>query len=309
MPKYSVIISAYNVEKYINQAIDSVLNQKTDNIELLVFDDCSTDNTANIINAYDDPKIHKYLSFKNVGPGAGRNRMLSKATGEYIMFLDGDDYFEPNVIETLEKYNNHNQYDLVVFNYNRVYPDGQCVKSNVGKRANTIYTGAWNKLYRAEVAKGGRFEESIYFEDVRYALETFNLAKNVGLVDQALVGYRQKRVNQITGGTDAKRHLDIVPATKKLVSDIERDRITNGDILEELNSQFFTHAFLALMAKDQDSKKVMDSIIQAQKSLNGWNGKYSDNKMINLKDKMLMLLMSGHQYKLAQMLGDALLNN
>lgn len=308
MPKYSIIICAYNVEEYINQAIDSVLNQKSDNIELLVFDDCSTDNTANIINAYDNPKIHKYLSSKNIGLGAGRNRMLSKATGEYIMFLDGDDYFEPNMVETLEKYNNHNQYDLVIFNYNRVYPDGECIKSNVGKRANTIYTCAWNKLYRAEVAKGGRFEESVYFEDVCYALETFNLAKNVGLVEQALVGYRQKRANQITGGTDAKRHLDIVPVTKKLVSDIERDRISNSDIIEELNSQFFTHAFLALMAKDQDSKNVVNRIIQAQKSLSGWNGKYSDNQMINLKDKVLMLLMTCHQYRLARLLGGVLLN-
>jgi len=92
----SVIIVVYNGEKYIEQAIKSVLNQTYDNIELIVVDDGSTDNTAQIIKKY---KNIKYIYQKNKGQGAARNLGLANASGDYIAYLDADDLYEPNKIE------------------------------------------------------------------------------------------------------------------------------------------------------------------------------------------------------------------
>lgn len=92
----SVIIVVYNGEKYIEQAIKSVLNQTYTNVELIVVDDGSTDNTAQIIRKYENIK---YIYQKNKGQGAARNLGLANAIGDYIAYLDADDLYEPNKIE------------------------------------------------------------------------------------------------------------------------------------------------------------------------------------------------------------------
>ena len=96
--KISVILTAYNEEKYIAKAIESVLSQTLTDLELIVVNDGSTDNTLNIINSFDDSRI-KVLSHDNIGPGASRNRAMKIAEGEYVAFIDGDDWFSPDALE------------------------------------------------------------------------------------------------------------------------------------------------------------------------------------------------------------------
>ena len=94
--RFSIIIPAYNVEQYIEEAIKSVLEQKFENYELILIDDCSTDNTKKILEKYKSEKTKVYSTNKNTGTAAGpRNVGLDYATGEYILFLDGDDKISP----------------------------------------------------------------------------------------------------------------------------------------------------------------------------------------------------------------------
>ena len=98
-PLVSVLMPAYNSELYIAQAIQSILNQTYQNIELIIFDDGSTDNTRTVIEGFDDPRIIKILSDKNYGVVVARNNMIDKAKGEYIALMDADDIADPTRLE------------------------------------------------------------------------------------------------------------------------------------------------------------------------------------------------------------------
>lgn len=99
--KVSIIMSAYNSEKTIGKAIESVLNQTHKNWELIIVNDCSTDNTLEIIKKYDDPRIRVITNEKNMGAGVSRGVGVENITGEYTNFLDSDDIIKEDYIETL----------------------------------------------------------------------------------------------------------------------------------------------------------------------------------------------------------------
>ena len=116
MPKVSVIIPVYNVEKYLHQCLDSVANQTLKDIEIICVNDCSKDNSLDILNEYakKDSRI-KIINFEeNKGPGVARNAALDIAQGEYIMFLDPDDWYELNACETAYNQIVENNNDIVV---------------------------------------------------------------------------------------------------------------------------------------------------------------------------------------------------
>jgi glycosyltransferase involved in cell wall biosynthesis len=99
MPLVSVLMPAFNSELYIAEAIDSILNQTYSNIELIIFDDGSTDNTRAVIEQYQDPRVIKILSDENYGVVRARNEMIDRARGQYIALMDADDIADPTRIE------------------------------------------------------------------------------------------------------------------------------------------------------------------------------------------------------------------
>ena len=123
MYKVTVIIPTYNVEKYIVQCLNSVLNQSLKEIEIICIDNCSTDNTFNILNDYmrkfDNIKIIK--NNKNLGPGPARNIGIKESTSEYFIFLDSDDYISENWIESL--YNTIKKYECDIVSNLNIYAD------------------------------------------------------------------------------------------------------------------------------------------------------------------------------------------
>ena len=113
-PYISIIIPTYNVAAFIRECIDSVLKQTIMNYEVLIVDDCSTDNTWHILNTYTDPRIKKWRHAKNTGPGAARNTALQHAQGAWIVFLDGDDWMHPTRLETLCTAEFEKKYDWII---------------------------------------------------------------------------------------------------------------------------------------------------------------------------------------------------
>ena len=110
----SVIIPAYNTEKYIHQAIASVLSQTLGNLEVIVVDDCSTDNTVSVIQSFDDPRLRLFLNSQNLGVGGARNRALKAARGKWLAVLDSDDWYAPERLEKLVQVAEQRNADLVV---------------------------------------------------------------------------------------------------------------------------------------------------------------------------------------------------
>ena len=100
-PRVSIIIPAYNTSRYIKRAIESALAQTEQNIEVIVVDDASTDNTVEVVNSFTDPRIKLLVNEANKGPSYSRNRAFKEAKGEWVALLDSDDWYAPKRLETL----------------------------------------------------------------------------------------------------------------------------------------------------------------------------------------------------------------
>lgn len=129
----SIIIPTFNRSHYIKRAINSVLNQTYENIEIIIVDDCSNDDTMSIIKSFRDKKIHYYRNTKNRGASFSRNKALAFSKGKYINFLDDDDVLLPNKIELqIKKFKNSNIQNLGVITCDIEYkrPDMKEIKKN-----------------------------------------------------------------------------------------------------------------------------------------------------------------------------------
>ena len=112
-PVVSVIMPAFNAERFIDRAIESALNQSLTDLEVVVVDDASTDGTVGVVRAFDDPRIRLYESTTNGGPSVARNRALAEASGEHIAVLDADDWFRPWRLERMLKGMDAHDADIV----------------------------------------------------------------------------------------------------------------------------------------------------------------------------------------------------
>ena len=140
MPKVSVIVPVYNVENYIEKCIDSLLGQTLEDIEIIIVNDGSTDNSKDKIMPYIEnfPNKIKYLEKQNGGLSSARNYGMPSATGEYIAFLDSDDYVEYDMYEKLYNKAKSEDFDVTVCNVNYIYDNyTKEVTSNLVKDIKT----------------------------------------------------------------------------------------------------------------------------------------------------------------------------
>ena len=115
-PKVSIIVPVYNAEEFLEDCIKSIIYQSLEDIEVICINDGSSDNSLGILNNFQekDNRI-KIFSQENSGPAAARNLGLEKSSGEYILFVDGDDWIEPDMCEKLYEHAIHNNSDLILF--------------------------------------------------------------------------------------------------------------------------------------------------------------------------------------------------
>jgi len=208
MPKVSVIIPVFNSEQYLVECVESVLNQTFRDIEIIFVDDGSTDKSFNILNRYKikDKRII-LLTQDNSGQSAARNRALDCAHGEYVYFLDSDDYIEPNLIEECVKILDTADAGLVCFNtevigdetsrlYKRAKKYALLKLSGLlplsGEVLDTLNIYLWNKMFRMEIIKRNelRFPVGLNYEDICFSKSYFLHAPKVYLDMRRLYHYR-----------------------------------------------------------------------------------------------------------------------
>ncbi len=214
MDKISVIIPVYNVEPYLRQCLDSVLNQTHSNLEIILVDDGSRDGCPAICDEYAhrDSRVTA-LHFENGGQSKARNRALDcPPTGDYISFVDSDDWLEPNMYEILLKEMKENDADIAVcqlfknkYLENKKIPTGddgnRIVYDNFNDYCDNFFVPCqyemrfevWNKLYKKEVVEGLRFEEGKLYEDILYTKGAFEKARRVLCINTPLYNYRVGR--------------------------------------------------------------------------------------------------------------------
>ena len=208
----SIIIPVYNGENTIDKAICSVLNQSYDNIELIIIDDGSTDNTFDIIKSYKNNNKIKLIRQSNKGLAAARNRGLDEVKGNYILFLDSDDTLEKNTVETLvNTVNKFKKCDFVVFGFN-VYlgkkllrkpapPSNGCfLLENDYKSFLTIQNllpSACNKFYKSNYIRN-RFNEDIVFgEDHMFNYQNLTKKTNIAYINQCFYNVQLSTENSV----------------------------------------------------------------------------------------------------------------
>lgn len=223
MVKVSVILAAYNEEKYIKKAIESVLNQTLNDFELIIVDDGSTDATSKIINSFDDLRI-KTIFQTNLGPGASRNNALDIASGDYVTFLDGDDWYGDDLLEIAYGEASKNSTDMTFFqmiNYNNgeVYEnDWFSLKSFDDSFEDRVFepsetpgsifdlsVGVCQKIYNREFLRriNAKFPEGIFFEDMPFFYYVYLKAQRISIIKRHLY-YRRKHDESITHVVDEK---------------------------------------------------------------------------------------------------------
>ena len=168
----TVIINVYNGEKYIKKCLDSIINQTYKNLEILIINDGSTDNTLNICKTYKDKRI-KIITTKNQGLSLSRNTGIDNAKGEYLYFTDADDYIELDTIEYLynlcQKYNSDFSTcnSLTIFDYNfKIKKHKEKIeildsREMLKKVLLTMNGTTWNKLIKKNIYNDIRFENRI----------------------------------------------------------------------------------------------------------------------------------------------------
>lgn len=225
-PKVSIIIPVYNVEKYLERCINSVSNQSYTDIEIILVDDGSTDNSGMIceLHAKKDSRI-KVIHKKNGGLSDARNAGVAIASGQWISFIDSDDWIEEYFLENLVKEAEKNQCEIVGCSYRKVFEDSEyySVDNRYNLRIyendeimsnlidNKIQQVVWNKLYKRSLLEGIFFEKGKYHEDEFWSYQV--LAKVSRYVEIDYVGYNYlQRANSIMGEQYSLKRLHAVEA-------------------------------------------------------------------------------------------------
>ena len=222
IPKISIIVPVYRTEKYLRECIDSILNQTYRNLEVLLIDDGSPDKSGEICEAYasKDNRIRVFHTI-NKGLSSARNLGLMNAEGEFIGFVDSDDWIEPNMYEALFKAIQKTDSDICMCRlWDETNASSDPHVSEVifkgNKSLEALITGditnhVWNKLYKSEIALKIPFEKGKLNEDEFWTYRVFGQAEKVTKINKSMYFYLQ-RSGSIMGNKFNIRRLDALEA-------------------------------------------------------------------------------------------------
>ena len=220
MAKISIVVPVYNVEPYLRKCIDSIVHQIFRDIEIIIIDDGSTDGSGEICDEYasKDERI-RVLHKNNKGLSCARNDGIDMSTAPYIMFVDSDDWVEPEFCELPLIVAKGTDADLVLFSYNEEkkgiltevkikMKDGELCESNA-MYYNVYYSAyPWSCLYHRKLFENIRYPEEKIFEDVGTSHKLIHAANKIWLINNHLYNYRIQRPGSISANFNNSRHPD-----------------------------------------------------------------------------------------------------
>ncbi len=285
MEKVSVIVPIYNVEKYLKYSIGGILKQSYKNLEIILVNDGSQDNSLAICEEYSkiDNRI-KIISVENGGQGKARNIGLQHSTSDWILFLDADDYYYNNAVEYLVELAERYGSDLVVTPL-RVVRDhiqggnASSIKNekilnlNKDRLIEEMYYGRLlgatpcGKLYKREILEKWPFPDQL-FEDLAIAYKHLMSAKKVAVSNQYYYNYYQ-RVGSTTKSRYTSKLEDFYRAIEKNYKYLEEDFPNNKELSIALKTRMFTGGFQVVnsMIESGMTKEVKDKSLEYRKDL------------------------------------------
>ncbi len=285
--KVSVIVPVYKVEQYISKCLDSLVNQTLEDMEIIVVNDGSPDNSEKIIKDYAKKyKNIKYLKKENGGLSSARNFGLKHATGEYIGFVDSDDYVDKRMYQMMYEKAIEVSADLVVCDLNYVYEDKEekaysnikTDTTDIKSIMNNIYPAAWNKLYKKELFDNEvYFKEGVWYEDVEFIYRLLPYVNKIGVVHKHFYKYIQ-RENSIIRTIDKRLYNYIDNWNGILEFYKKRDLYISYEKELEYSYVRYLYATFIKQACKYDYENYLKAVDEAIKNVKNSFPKYRKNK-------------------------------
>lgn len=298
--KVSVIVPVYKVEDYLAKCLDSLVNQTLKELEIIIVNDGSPDNSEKIIKKYEKkyPNI-LYLKKENGGLSSARNYGIKYATGEYIAFLDSDDYVTLDMYDKMYLKAKEKNYDMVLCDINYIYPDKTLnvtcgIKNdtdNIKKTYLTIHPAAWNKIFKKELFNNDvLFKNGVWFEDVEFIYRMLPYVKSIGVIHQPFNQYIQ-REGSITNTVNPKIY-DYIDNMNGIIA-FYKERNMYQEYQKELEYVYVRYLYATFIksVSRYDYEEYMKAVILAIKNVKEKFPHYRRNKFFYRSIKGLYLVL------------------
>lgn len=316
MKQVSIIVPVYNMEHYLEKCMDSLVNQTLKDIEIIVVNDGSVDNSLKILNKYKKqyPEVVKIINQENSGISVARNNGLKLATGKYVGFVDSDDFVDLNMFKYLYDECERTKADIVVCNYKKYYSDTQkyedidVVKnihcSNLFEEPsliNSIYYAPWNKLYKRSLFDDILFPVNKKYEDINAILKVFLKAKKIGKLDEYLYLYRINASGETL--TINKKISDIVDILEDLVNwckKLSKYNLLESELEKLCVNSLFYYLILSYQINDLNyinnfRKKIIDFLNSTFKN---WKKCFMHKSILEITRIQKVILMNDLLFKI-----------
>lgn len=304
----SIIIPIYNAEAYLEACLESVNHQTYYNIEIILIDDGSTDQSAKICSSYCEKDSRAFFLHKeNEGVSVARNLGISKATGDYIYFCDSDDIMADNLIETYVIALEETEVDLVYSNYLQFKDENMVCFRHLGnrhiikgsERYRTLFLDSscmgflWNKMFRLNIIRDYRlyFDENLLvLEDSDFVFNYMKKTSSLCQLDDVLYAYRQNPSGAVLGAFSNSK-LNVISAQEKIFI-----QVCNINIDEEIKAWVWNemiHSFAVVYKKLYGSKDNYAIFCQKKilKLYKTYRNMYAINSKWSFKDKVYLLFL------------------
>ena len=294
MKKVSIIVPVYGVEKYIDKCLDSLVKQSLKEIEVIVVNDGTKDNSQKIIDKYVKKypdKIKSYIK-ENGGQGSARNYGLKKASGEYIGYVDSDDFIEKDMYKKLYNKAKEKDYDIVVCGNYNVSEDYQnknvdAFISNYNSDLENIFFGkmaVWNKIYKRDILIKNKleFKEKVWYEDLAFTLKAIMNSNTFAFIDEPLYDYLI-REGSTMNNSNVQGNLEILDAFNDILSYIKHNKKEEYfDKVEFLAiDHIYISAIVRILKANADNKIKKETVNELICYMNKNFHNYKNNKYIN----------------------------
>lgn len=281
MPKISVIVPVYKTEKFLDNCVNSILNQSFEDFEVILIDDCSPDNSGVKCDSYTDKRVRTIHLEKNGGLSNARNVGIDNAKGEYILFIDSDDTIEKDTLKNTLDCAISSGCDMVLFGYNVVVEDENssetvskvCVdscelknKTEIAEKVielkkKILIDSTCNKLYRKQLIKDSavRMPVGELYEDTDFNIKLLNFVNSVSIMSDCYYNYIQRSQGSITKSYNANKIIYLKKRCLSLNDYFKNMNMFDGEIKKACNFFYIKYVFSCFIDLNFPSSKFSAS--------------------------------------------------
>lgn len=310
MPKVSVIVPIYNVEKYLEKCINSLLSQTLEDIQIILVNDGSKDNSGNIAKEYEKNNKDKviYVEKENGGLSDARNYGLKYATGDFIAFLDSDDYIEKNAYEemynkAIEENADYVECDFIWEFPNKIRIDKQYPYKNKKEMLSFVRVVAWNKLIKRQLITDNNLEfpKGLRYEDIEFTYKLIPFLNKFAYVDNPFIHYVQREGS--IANVQNERTAEIFTVLDNVIEFYKKNNIYEKyrDELEYNYARYLLCSSLKRMCKIKDKTIREKLLTESWERLNLNFPNWKENvilKTVNIGKNKYMRTVNKSTYKI-----------